>query len=96
MTCTTLRALDLRRDARLAEEALDEPGSTRQVGVEDLDRDACAEPGVEGLVDRAHTPVAEETNESVLAAEDVTGLHARVSLASDASRCPRGRIVVAP
>ena len=56
--------LDLRRDARLLEEALDEPGPPREVRVEHLDGDARTEELVARLVDRPHPAVADEAEEA--------------------------------
>ena len=65
-----VRAADLRGDARLLEEALDEAGAPRELRVEHLDGDARAEHRVRRLVDRAHPAVAEQADEAVLAVDD--------------------------
>ena len=62
-------AADLRRDARLLEEPLDESRAARELRVEHLDGDPRPEHGVLALVDRAHAAVAEEPRELVLAVD---------------------------
>ena len=80
-----VRAADLRGDARLLQEALDEPRAARELRVEHLDRDARAEDRVERLVDRAHPAVAEDADEPVLAVDDAADVNHESLAASLAS-----------
>ena len=84
-------AADLRGDARLLQEALDEARATRELGVEHLDGDPRPEHRVLRLVDRAHPAVAEDADEPVLAVDDAADVNQgslRASLASRLRRLP--------
>src|SRR5262249_29141102 len=71
-------ALDLRRDARLLHEPIDEPRLPREVGVQHLDSHARPEKLVRRFVDGSHPAVAEQANETVLSADDLAdGDHGR-------------------
>ena len=81
-----VRAADLRGDARLLQEALDQARAARELRVQHLDRDPGPEHGVQRLVDRAHPSVPQDADEAVLAVDDATDVN-HVSLeASLASR----------
>ena len=65
-----VRALDLGGDLGLLEEALDEAGAARELGVEELERHERAQHLVAGLVDRAHAAVADQAIQAVLVVDD--------------------------
>ena len=60
-----VRALDGAHRARLAREPRDDVLVGRELRVDELDRDALAEPDVLGLVDGAHAAMTDETAEDV-------------------------------
>ena len=51
-----MRAADLRRDARLLKEPLDQAGATREVAVQHLDRDVAIMLEIGREIDRRHPP----------------------------------------
>ena len=81
-------AADLGRDARLLQEALDEPGAARELRVQHLDGDAGPQDGVQRLVDRAHPAVPEDADEPVLAVDDAADVDHEALAASLASPPP--------
>lgn len=64
------RALELGDDAGLAQEAAADFGRLRAAGLEELDRAAALQLGVEGLVDLAHAAAPEQAIDAIAVGED--------------------------
>ena len=78
-----VRMLDLRRRARLAEEAVVRVGVAGDVRVDDLDHARSAEVRVRGQVDLAHAARAQPLHDLVSIVEDLAGIHWAPSLSRD-------------
>jgi hypothetical protein len=71
-----VRTLDAGRKPRFAKKALDEPRPSRELGVQELERDARSQILVPSLEHGAHPSVADESDEAVLPVDEFSWLGA--------------------
>ncbi len=89
-------ALELHREARLAEEAAGDLRVLHRLREHELERHPLLELHVRGLDDDPHAPHAEDTIDTVFTGEDVAGIHRGVAHGGAIPGSPRPRVSSEP